>query len=385
VNTVQQSLLENTLCLIGFSGHDPNFLQWIGWINDNIGKDNAPKIYLIGVLNLTDAQVKLLNSKNIITVDLGVHIGDKKKHKEGLGFFLNYLESQKDQKESLLWPEDKYLHGISFNKEKNTTEDLIKGWERLRESYPNWVILPYGKREKLWRYTERHAGNIKVFDELTPISDLNYIYELNWRLERCMFPIWNHMAPYFQKVLDQYNLFPNKITVSPPIDLTYLEDNKIDRKTLRTKWVDVALSLLRLYREEKYEENWHNLEKYLSKILEYLSPDQVAQFYYEKILFYIFQFDHPTALKSLNEWQVADSSPFWETKRANLMMEFGFNKEARKILENTLNTIRKRLNLSSVNNDYTWLSQEAYVMFLLRTTRSNFDDTDTPSLFNNFN
>src|SRR5690606_15320486 len=44
VNTVQQSLLENTLCLLGFSGDDPNFLKWVGWINDNIGKENAPKI-----------------------------------------------------------------------------------------------------------------------------------------------------------------------------------------------------------------------------------------------------------------------------------------------------------------------------------------------------
>jgi hypothetical protein len=35
VNTVQQTLLEKSLCLIGFSGDDPNFLQWIGWIRDN--------------------------------------------------------------------------------------------------------------------------------------------------------------------------------------------------------------------------------------------------------------------------------------------------------------------------------------------------------------
>lgn len=37
VNTVRQSLLENTLCLIGFSGDDPNFLQWIGWLRDHVG------------------------------------------------------------------------------------------------------------------------------------------------------------------------------------------------------------------------------------------------------------------------------------------------------------------------------------------------------------
>jgi hypothetical protein len=30
VNTVQQALIENSLVLVGFSGDDPNFLQWIG-------------------------------------------------------------------------------------------------------------------------------------------------------------------------------------------------------------------------------------------------------------------------------------------------------------------------------------------------------------------
>ncbi len=72
VNTVQQSLLENTLCLIGFSGDDPNFLQWIGWIQDNLGKNNSPKIYLIGIINLSHAQRRLLEQRNIALIDLSV-------------------------------------------------------------------------------------------------------------------------------------------------------------------------------------------------------------------------------------------------------------------------------------------------------------------------
>lgn len=35
VNMVQQSLVENIFCLIGFSGEDPNFLNWTGSIRDN--------------------------------------------------------------------------------------------------------------------------------------------------------------------------------------------------------------------------------------------------------------------------------------------------------------------------------------------------------------
>jgi hypothetical protein len=50
------SLLQESFCLIGFSGEDPNFLAWIGWVRDVLFKDKtepkedrAEKIYLINV------------------------------------------------------------------------------------------------------------------------------------------------------------------------------------------------------------------------------------------------------------------------------------------------------------------------------------------------
>ena len=42
VNTVRQSLIENAVVLLGFSGDDPNFLEWIGWIRDELGDHHAP-------------------------------------------------------------------------------------------------------------------------------------------------------------------------------------------------------------------------------------------------------------------------------------------------------------------------------------------------------
>ncbi len=50
------SLLQESFCLIGFSGMDPNFLAWIGWVRDIIQRKKTPdnennddKIYLIDV------------------------------------------------------------------------------------------------------------------------------------------------------------------------------------------------------------------------------------------------------------------------------------------------------------------------------------------------
>ena len=37
VNLVQQSMMENVFCLLGFSGDDPNFLYWTGWVRDHLG------------------------------------------------------------------------------------------------------------------------------------------------------------------------------------------------------------------------------------------------------------------------------------------------------------------------------------------------------------
>ena len=107
VNTVRQSLLENTLCLIGFSGDDPNFLQWIGWIHDNLGRENSPQIYLVGLLGLLDSQKKLLARRNIVSVDLSEYQDVAEDHYKALELFLNYLKKENDKRLKWLeWPYD---------------------------------------------------------------------------------------------------------------------------------------------------------------------------------------------------------------------------------------------------------------------------------------
>ena len=69
VNMVQQSMMENVVCLIGFAGDDPNFLSWSGWVRDNLGK-HRPRIYLCGVLNLRSGERMVLESRGVIPIDL---------------------------------------------------------------------------------------------------------------------------------------------------------------------------------------------------------------------------------------------------------------------------------------------------------------------------
>lgn len=69
VNLVQQSIMESLFCLVGFSGDDPNFLHWSGWVRDNLGK-SAPPLYLCGLLNLNDAKRRMLHDRNVTPIDL---------------------------------------------------------------------------------------------------------------------------------------------------------------------------------------------------------------------------------------------------------------------------------------------------------------------------
>lgn len=70
VNMVQQSIMENILVLIGFSGEDPNFLHWSGWVRDNLG-DNRPPIYLVTLDELSTGKKRLLHDRKIVPIEVG--------------------------------------------------------------------------------------------------------------------------------------------------------------------------------------------------------------------------------------------------------------------------------------------------------------------------
>ena len=109
VNMVQQSIMENTFCLIGFSGEDPNFLNWIGWVRDNLADAMHP-IYLCGILDrLTQTKRQVLSSQNIITVDISPVFPrtewsqSSTRHQKGLEWLLLSLHNGRPVS-NLNWP-----------------------------------------------------------------------------------------------------------------------------------------------------------------------------------------------------------------------------------------------------------------------------------------
>lgn len=363
VNTVQQSLLENTLCLIGFSGDDPNFLQWIGWINDNIGKENSPKIYLVGILKITDAQKRLLASKNIVSVDLSGCLDIVDTYKKGIDFFIDFLLSQRKGRGNLDWPIKQNTYWL---KEEKGINDLLIEWRLTRKSYPKWIIAPLEQRAKLWSFTEHFAFDTNIFEHLELWQDFEYSYELNWRLNKSLSPIFNAVAFCIKRVVERYNPFPNAIADLGEINYDESKGEGQNWKRIRRQWIELVLSLLRFFREEGFETEWNEFQNRLSNISKYLSPEEWAWLCYERIQKALFSLDTNGAKVILEEWPTTIPDPFWNAKRAALCAEFGQLEEAEKSLEVILTELRKQLNLSPVENDYSLVSQEAYIMFLLR-------------------
>ena len=368
VNTVRQSLLENTLCLVGFSGDDPNFLQWIGWIRDHIGKETASKIYLIGMFNtLDEGDKKLLDRRGIVVVDLSTFNTDPGK---ALDKFLKLLKegSEERKKRTVDWPTVLAdVEEIMISGDPNKYHEVVAEWRRQRGEYPGWIVVPGNQREFLWLYTKNWLSPIchmssEEHDRLksTLGLDLDLAFELLWRLDRCLFPLDEKLFSFLENITKKYS---EKEYIDKTLQLS--ENSHWTRGSIFEAVVNIRLWLLRSYREDGLNDKWQKVRNTIDSDSEKLLPEHKARFHLEEVFHALFCFDPDEAKRLLDNWQSNDNLPFWEAKRAALMAELGEVSTARSILEKSLSSIRQQLSLNPVVEDYTLVSQESIIMFLL--------------------
>ncbi|HDR15396.1 MAG TPA: hypothetical protein ENN79_07955 [Desulfobacteraceae bacterium] len=365
VNTVQQALLENTFCLIGFSGDDPNFFHWIGWIRDNLGREKMQKIYLVGVFDLSIASLQLLAQRGIVVVDLSCCHGiEKHDHKKALSWFFEYIRSKKP--DALDWPcNPKTMHPAHGADRMQEVQKITEEWRQQRQAYPGWLILPHGNRENLWVFTKAWVNYLPDTEKSPPGLDIEYVFELIWRLERCLLPVFNNIAEFCEKLLEKYWPFqkgnpPANCQIRPGEEK--FQDLKWD--DLRQAWLAIAVAMLRFYREEGYLDKWREAENRIKTLSDHLSAEQREFLNYEGFLFSLFTLDLPNAKQRLENWRPNEAQPYWMAKRAAGLAEIGLLSEAETISRDALENVRKKLNQKVGTTDLTLVSLESNAMLL---------------------
>lgn len=188
VNLAQHILLENELLLLGFSGDDPNFLAWAGWVRDQLGT-SARRIRLAGVLNLTPARRRYLENLNVTPIDLAPLVGDiadpKNRHARATTLLLDSLHKAKP-KPIHVWTRSNHISIDDWNLKspQSRVVDLVKDWEADRADAPAWLVAPFIERSRLRMDTADVALRaVRDLDKLDPSLRGRFVAELAWRLE----------------------------------------------------------------------------------------------------------------------------------------------------------------------------------------------------------
>lgn len=316
VNTIRQALIESQFCLIGFSGDDPNFINWLGWFRDIMGEQMLP-IYMIHVGQRPhDSEIKLLNSRKIeliITADISPD------PVEALDFILSYVGNI--HKENNKWS-GKLKIRLSDSKK---FKDSINMMRKIRESYPGWIILPADKIESDFDDCRSEFAFMgKKYAELGNEDKLNFLYEYTWRLQTSFMPSWIETQWYvkaLQEILDRYD----ELDVSDKKKADYL-----------------SVALLQIHRIIDNAAFNDELQVFRKRI----SPNSTSlhsRLYYEEALWLLShcQFDNLNQL--LATWNVTPDdyrSALWKSK---ILREIGKDDEAQKILEEALGNARRKL------------------------------------------
>ena len=390
VNTVQQAMMETVVLLLGFSGNDPNFLYWSGWVRDNLG-DTAPKIFLAGHLQLSRSERRMLETRySVIPIDLAEHPRVEEwpehlRHELATDWILSALERGKPYDQTR-WPDS--LKGVGDDsanpllepiigrasatpieecaahppQPSSTTEDLrqtrktLETWRHNRTCYPGWIVFPLQVRNGLRRSVERWTPFVlRVLPEMQTLERLNAVYEIDWRLEKSLARIPEDLETSAQAVIDAIDC------QARTIDGTGVEG--IDWTEVRATRREIALSLLTAARyrldSKTFEDRLLAIEPYLED-----DPDTRHRVHQERCLWALWSLDYESLAEHLERWQLSDGDAMWMVRKSALLRDIGKTAEADKLVKEALAKIRA---LPRSDGNLTGPSQEGWALWSTRS------------------
>lgn len=385
VNTVRQSLIENSFVLLGFKGDDPNFLEWIGWIRDELEDHHAP-IYLTGVLSLDHVQRSLLAKRGVTPIDLAPVFPNRSESlAPAIAWFLENLnvarppsphrwpkgntvaqETKHDQPALLMDGLSEPQEPTSPRPDQQLDEEaawrLLRRWAFERSCYPGWLVAPNRVRSALWTRTDPWIKPLIEFSKDRHSTDrILLFYELNWRLEVSMVPLFETTKELFEAAVE--DLF-HVLSDESPIEPRSKElDSLIPNVRVMEAWLEVAFSLLREAREIYDMQRWKHFKQRIDRIVN-RSPAFSDRWHYEQALWMMWNIRRPQVKDALDKWSPSPGSVLAAMRKAGLLAELGALDEARELLRITLRHIRRSLHDKLSQNLYL-LSLEGWCTYLI--------------------
>lgn len=350
VNMVQQSMLENVFCLIGFSGDDPNFLLWTGWVRDRLG-DKSPPIYLITLKAASEGERLILERRNVFPINiasLGLTDG-KTDHTASLNALLDFWNDKPHPRQAN-WPFYKpinELNSIDLN-----VDNLI-GWTRLaqrnRNEYPGWLIAPADNRSRLsdasatWRVVfayRKLPATVPRWFRMVILTEVLWILDtmlefpttlLSKDIEELVRP-----KPQLDKSPPMPQLPENALSLKPTDEQLLLLESHLLIAGLKTAREDGDLVMFKEWSEQ--------LDKTVP--LSSRSPEIQCQFLYEQILAHLEERRRDTAithLKRLESASGSDVDPYWLIRVGALFGEQQIVDRGQALVRSGLHSIREAI------------------------------------------
>lgn len=397
VNMVQQSIMENAFCLLGFSEDDPNFLEWTGWVHDNLG-DAAPTLYLVGALDLPPWQRHVLAKRGVTPIDLGPLVPRDRwpqpaaRHREALQWFLASLQNgipadPKDWPHAAPAPNPSSGKGplplppdivaspaaasepFALSMTPIQLEALRVSWGEVRRRYPGWITCPEENRKALWQETEMFFPDIlQNAATLPPQQSLTLLFELVWRMERIEAPAYDQLPSVVDSALRRVNPFPSLVQIEGAVQPGEGANATIDWEAISSQWLELALFALKAARRSGDTSTFDRYCAWLDPVAQ-TSPALRAWMSWERCLQHLSFFRIGKFQDELSRWTPTPELPLWELRRASLLAEVGELKEAKDVLSRGLETIRARL--AAAFADRELLSLEGWTMAALRAVTLN--------------
>lgn len=362
VNTAQQAIMETVFCLIGFSGDDPNFLEWSGWVRDNLG-NAAPKIYLAGWLNLSSRGRRMLEELNVVPIDLAFHPKadewpEHLRHQYATEWILHTLERGKPydvtawpstiEQEHALLPthlepvevvksytpqEEPISPSFESGNASDSVRQLLEIWEHNRKIYPGWLAIPSSELQLLSLSTNEWEPTIlQVFPDFAPIDRLNAIRELVWRKEILLEPILSQLESAAEEALKSIDCHSRTIDG--------VVDRAIEWASVREAWRTVALALVTIARfrldKDAFEKRIAALSPFLNDHL-----DVAQRIHHERCLWAIYALDFERLADLVKDWQTENCDPVWMMRKAAILSEMDQKDDAIELLNHALSAIRE--------------------------------------------